>query len=374
MRFGCLYIPAFPAWVFEHVDPAARTVPVVVIASGEVIAFSRRLRSTGIAEGIPAERAERLVPEGTLLRHQDASLEQAVWEDVLQEINTYTPFLEPDRPGRLYVKPFAGIREATRRLRAQTALAPHRSTALLGALRAAEGHMLAVQPRHARIFLDRFEVKRLAELHFSEELIEQLPLFGFDTLGAALGLAPRHLRAQFGEEGDRFYRLIHPGDDAPMSLYTPPPAIRRAYEFDHPCSEPGEVLPALKYLLRQAAAELKGHGAQRVKITLHDRLRPSACMCRVLPEASNDPRRLFNTATILLEGMLEPGSTVQVVELELGSLRTMQPEQGGLFFQRPPVEKAVRTVHRRYPNVLRRPATAPDAVFEEDRASLESLD
>jgi len=374
MQFGCLYIPAFPAWVFEHADPAARTAPVVVIASGKVIAVSRRIRSTGITEGIPAERAERLAPEGTLLRHRDASLEQAAWEDVLQDINTYTPFLEPDLPGRLYVKPFAGIREVTCRFRAQTALAPHRSTALLGALRAGEGHMLAIRSRYVRIFLDRFDVERLAGLHFSEELIEQLPMFGFDTLGAALGLAPRHLRAQFGEEGERFYRLIHPSDETPVALYTPPPAIRRAYEFDHPCSEPGELLPALEYVLRQAAAELKGHGAQRVKIILHDRLRPSACTCRVLPEASNDPRRLLNTAAMLLERMLEPGSTVQVVELELGSLRTMQPAQGVLFFQRPPVEKAVRTVHRRYPDVLRRPATAPDAVFEEDRASFEPFE
>ncbi len=374
MQFGCLYIPAFPAWVFEQVDPAARTVPVVVITSGEVVAFSRRLSTSGVAEGISAERAESLAPEGTLLRHRDVQLEQAAWEQVLQEVNTYTPFLEPDRPGCLYVKPFAAIQEVTRRLRAQAALAPHRSTALLGALRAAGGHVLAVRSRHVRAFLDRFEVDRLAALHFSEALIEQLPLFGFDTLGAALDLAQRHLSAQFGEEGERFYRLLHPTDDDPMSLYMPLPAIRRAYEFDHPCSEPGEVLPALEYVLRQAAAELKSHGTQRVKVTLHDRLRPSTFTCRVLPEVSNDPRRLLNTAKTLLKNMLEPGSTVQAVELEFGSLRTMQPEQGGLFFQRPPVEKAVRIVHRRYPDALRRPVTDPDAAFEEDRASLESLD
>ncbi len=374
MQFGCLYIPAFPAWVFERVDPAAQTAPVVVIASGEVVAFSRRLRATGIAQGIPAERAERLAPEGMLLRHRDRPLEQAVWEEVLQEVNTYTPFLEEDRPGRLYVKPFADLREVTSGLRAHTAVAPYRSTALLGALRAAEGHVLAIRSHHVRVFLDRFEVERLAELDFSEELIEQLPLFGFATLGAAAELAYRHLRAQFGEEGERFYRLVHPDDDVPLSLYTPPPAVRRAYEFDHPCSEPGEVLPALEYILRQAAAELKGHGAQRVKVTLHDRLRPSAFTCRVLPEASSDPRRLFTTAKTLLEKMLDPGATVQAVELELGSLRTTQAEQVGLFFQRPPVEKAVRAVHRRYPDALRRPVTDPHAAFEEDRASFEPLE
>lgn len=374
MQFGCLHIPAFPAWVFEHVDPAARSHPVVVMASGRVAALSRRLRSTGITEDIPVERAERLAPAGTIFRRRDASLEAAAWEDVLQDVHTYTPFLEPGRPGRLYFRPFSELRDVAGRLRAQAAVAPHRSTALLGALRAADGNVLAIQPRHVRVFLDRFEVRRLEVLGFSEDLIEQLPLFGFDTLGAVLGLAHRHLRAQFGEEGDRLYKLLHPDDDGPMSPYMPPPSVRRAYEFDLPCSEPGEILPALEYLMKQASAELKGHGAQRVKVTLHDRLRPSAFACRVLPEASSDPRRLFNTTKTLLKGLLEAGSMVQAVELELGSLRSMQPEQGGLFFERPPVEKAVRAVHRRYPDALRRPSTDPEAVFDEDRVSLDPLD
>lgn len=371
MYFGCLYISAFPAWVFEHVDP--RAAPVVVTASGEVVAVSGKLRSAGITEGISADRAERLAPEGTLLRRRDAQLEQAVWENVLHEVNTYTPFLEPGSPGRLYVKPFKGIRDLTSSLRAQAAIAPHRTTALLGALRATEGNLLAIRSRHVRAFHDRFEVSRLAVLGFSDIIIEQLALFGFDTLGAARGLAHRHLKAQFGEEGVRFYRLLHPDDDDPMSLYKPPPAARRAYEFDHPCTEPGEILPALEFIVRQAAAELKDHGAQRVKVTLHDRLRPSAFTCRVLPEASNDPRRLFNTAKTLIGGMLEPTCRIQALELELGALRAMQGDQGSLFFQRPAAEKAVRAVHRRYPDALRRPSTRRDAVFEEERARLEAI-
>lgn len=374
MHFGCLYIPAFPAWVFEHVDPVAKMTPVIIIASGEVVAMSAKLRAAGIAEGTSADRAERLAPEGTLIRRRDGQLEQAVWENVLHEINTYTPFLEPGPPGRAYFKPFKGIRELTSRLRVQAALAPHRSTALLGALRAAEGNVLGIRERHVRAFLDRFELARLAELDFSELILEQLPLFGFDTLGAAFGLAHRHLKAQFGDEGVRLFRLLHPDDDDPMSLYKPPPAIRRAYEFDHPCSEPGDILPAFEFILRQAAAELKDHGAQRVKVTLHDRLRPSAFTCRVLAEASNDRRRLFNTVKTLIGGMLGPGCRIQAIELELGSLRAMQGSQGSLFFQRPAAEKAVRAVHRRYPDALRRPVTRRDAVFEEERSSLQTLD
>jgi len=373
MHFGCLYISAFPAWVFERVDPAARHAPVVVTASGEVVAASARLRASGIVEGISADRAERLAPEDTLFRRRDAQLEQAAWEDVLHEINTYTPFLEPDRPGRLYFKPFKGVREVVARLRVRAALAPHRTTALLGALCAAEGNVLAIQPRHVRAFHDRFEIARLTALGFSELIIEQLALFGFDTLGAARGLALRHLRAQFGEEGAWFYRLLHPDDDGPISLYTPPPAVRRAYEFDHPCTEPGDLLPVLEFLVRRAAAELKENGAQRVKVTLHDRLRPSAFTCRVLPEASNDPRRLFNTAKTLIGGMLGRGRRIQAVELELGSIRALKGAQGTLFFQRPTTEKAIRAVHRRYPNALRRPTTVPHAVFEEERGRLETI-
>ncbi len=450
MTFGCLYIPSFPAWVFERVDAAAQAAPVIVVASGEVIAFSRRLRAAGVKEGISTERAEQLVPEGTLFRRRDAQLEDAAWEDVLHEINTYTPFIEPDGTGRAFFKPFPAddIHVLSARLQAQVALAPHRATAMLAATRTAAGHVVAVRSQHVSGFLDRFEIERLAELHgcewlggrtprgnssrgvaaagsargmpradsthgmpradlvravpsadwsrhipsagsarhgqgrcaptgapaFSEEILEQLPLFGFDTLGAARALAHRHLKAQFGVDGERLYRLLHPDEEDSMALYHPPPAIRRAYEFDLPCSEPGEILPVLDFIVKQAAAELHGNGAQRVKVTLHDRLRPSIFACRVLPEASSDPRRLFGTLQTLLGGMLDSGCRVQAVELELSSLRSRRPEQRSLFFERPAAAKAVEAIHRRYPDAIRRPATAPDAVFEEEKSRLETYE
>ncbi len=385
MRVGCFYIPSFPAWVFERVDAAAKVASVIVVSSGRVLAFSKRLRTAGIVEGISSERAERLMPAGTLIRRRDAQLEEAAWEDVLNEINTYTPFMEPDRPGRAYFKPFGmeHVRALSVRMQAQVALAPHRSTAMLAAMRTASGNVVSVRAHHVRAFLDRFEIERLAEIRgfgaagdvpsFSEDVIEQLPLFGFDTLGAALGLAHRHLKAQFGEDGDRLYWLLHPDDTESMPLYQPPPAIRRAYEFDQPCSEPGEMLPALEFILKQAAAELKENGAQRVKVTLHDRLRPSIFACRVLPEPSSDPRRLFGTIKTLLGGLLDSGCRVQAVELELTSLRAARPAQQSLFFTRPAAAKAAEAVHRRYPDAIRRPATTPDAVFEEERSRLETF-
>ncbi len=386
MRFGCFYIPSFPAWVFERVDAAAKAAPVIVTASGRVLSFSGNLRAAGIVEGIPVERAERLMPAGTLIRRRDAQLEQAAWEDVLHEINTYTPFMESDRPGRAYFRPFVmeDVRVLSSRMQAQVALAPHRCTAMLAAMRTAPGNVVAVRPHHVRAFLDRFEIERLTQIcgfetigdapSFSEEIIEQLPLFGFDTLGAAFGLAHRHLKAQFGADGDRLYRLLHPADGESMPLYQPPPAISRAYEFDQPCSEPGEMLPALEFILKQAVAELKGNGAQRIKVMLHDRLRPSSFACRVLPEPSSDPSRLFGTIKTLLGGLLDSGCRVQAVELELASLRVARSSQQSLFFRRPAAAKAVEAVHRRYPDAIRRPATAPDAVFDEERASFETFE
>jgi hypothetical protein len=110
-----------------------------------------------------------------------------------------------------------------------------------------------------------------------------------------------------------------------------------------------------------------------VKVTLHDRLRPSSFACRVLPEPSSDPRRLLGTIETLLGGMLISGCRVQAIELELASLRGARPTQQSLFFKRPAAAKAVEAVHRRYPDAIRRPATTPNAVFEEERSSLEAF-
>ncbi len=374
--FAHAYIPNFPAWAFQRHERLS--VPLVVAEHDRVIAASAGLRRAGITSGMTTARVQALVPE-VEVRLRDASFEAAAWEEVLQTINRYTPFLEKGSPGFAFFRPpdaREAVQELTEALYAQVGLGENRSVALLASLKPASGTVLAVEPRYVESFLNQYPVDRLLELGFEETFVEHLTLFGYATLGRAKTLSLRHLKAQFGEEGARLHALLHPQDpDEPVALYRPSPSITTVYEFELPVSEPGDLLPALDYLIERATARLGDHRCQRIKVSVKCiSPRESRFACRILPEPLASPRRLMHTARTLLLSLLQRRLQIETLTLELSALRRPQSEQTSLFSQRPAVTRAVQAVHRKFPEAIKQAAVKPDAVFPEDRVEWRTVD
>lgn len=366
---GCLYIPHFPAWAAARGQRSA--APVAVIQSGRVLACSRKLRTCGITAGMPGSRARALVP-GARLVARDAALEQAVWEEVLHNLNAVTPFVESRGPGLAFFR--TGDEQAAgalgERLRAQSAFAPARSYAHLAALRAAPGNTLMVSPCDLSSFLRSFDVDLLMEVGFAGEMTGLMKLFGYGTLGKAAGLSLRHLRGQFGAEGVRLHSLLHPAVEMPVGLFRPPATIRERYDFEDPVREPGELLPVVEELTRRAAASLGALFCRRVRLILEARGEGGLSRSRVLPEAVSSPRRLFQTAATLLCDLLQ-GQEVISMAIELGALQPGALRQSSLFRERPSAYEAARAVDRKYPGAMLHAVLCPHALLEEERARLE---
>lgn len=320
-----------------------------------------------------AERAAALLPEARL-RVRDVQLEQAVWEELLQELHELSPFLESPGRGVAFLRAGAlpALRERARSLGAHVGVAPARAWAHLAALRAAAGHLLHVEAARVEAFLAQYPTQLLERLGFSAELVERLLLFGYDVLQRVAGLSRRHLTAQFGEEGRRLHRLLHAEERHPVPLFRPPPVVEVGWDFDLPAGEPGELLPVLEHLVETAAERLGSYRCRRVRL----RLRPHGAAgewtaCRVLPVSTAAPRRLWQTAATLLHELLAPECTFTSLVLELGALHAEGPRQGVLFHERPALVEAARVVHHKFPGALLRAVTRPDALFEEDRFAYE---
>ena len=220
-------------------------------------------------------------------------------------------------------------------------------------------------------FLNPYPAEKLLELDFDAFFVEQLTLFGYETLGKAKALSLRHLKAQFGETGVRLHTLLHPVEpDEPVALYRPAPTLTTVYEFEHPVSEPGDLLPALDYLIQRAAGRLGEQRCQRLRIALQCTDGANRFACRILPEPLGSPRRLMHTARTLLMGLLHRTLQVETLTLELSALRRPQVEQTALFSQRPAVNRAVQAVHRKFPDAISRAEVREDAVFPEDRVEM----
>jgi nucleotidyltransferase/DNA polymerase involved in DNA repair len=240
------------------------------------------------------------------------------------------------------------------------------------AARASCGGRLDVEPHHVGIFLERFHVDRLAILGFSEELIEQLRLFGYSDLAAARRLTGHQLRAQFGDAGARLHAFLSPGLQERVSFYTPPPQIQERACFERPRREPRTLLPAIEALVERATEQLDDRSAQRVCLTLEPRgaSRPIS-KTRLLHDATREAGPFLRAARTLLRQLLTPDTEVEAVAIAFDVLRSAAARQGALFKERPGVKTAVEAVRNRFPSALKRAVVDQSAFFEEERVYFE---
>ena len=366
MQVGSLYIPSFSAGAVLQAE--GRGTPLAVLASGGIIATCRAGHRSGIEPGMSGERAKSLCPN-VRLRIRSADLEEAVWEEVVHSVNAITPFIETTGPPILYFKPddLPAARSLVETLSVRGGVASHRPAAQLAALRAAPGNTLVLSPRNLGGFLDRFAVERLVEIGFEEDSVELLRHFGYTNLGAAKQLSLRHLKAQFGDDGERLFGMLHPEHEPPISLFREPRTIRQDYDFEDPCREPGQILPVLEHLVARAAEALKPEYCQRLRLAATGyRNRSKTMASHILPEPIGSLAGLLRASVRLLHTMLSPDLEMESLALELGALRHVKSTQISLFRERPSVFSAVRAVHRRFPEMVRRAVVQPDVLFSED--------
>ena len=378
MEVGCVCIPHIGAWAIRESAHGATGwakdgSPLVVIASGRVVAASVGARDDGVEIGMTRARVQTVCPEA-MVRPRDAALEVAAWQRVEQRLNQATPYVETIEPGWAFVRPHDASRlaAAVRDLDARAALAPSRIVAQLATGKALDGELLQIQSQHVDTFLRRLSVHALAPEVVPGEVTERLELFGYTTVRAVRQLSRRHLTAQFGEMGAQLHAALH-DDDPPVSAYVPPPSINQAYDFEHDQREPGAVEQRVQQLVEQCAEKLDGRTTQRIQVQAEDRRAPTATSARTLRAPTGDRAELTGIATTLLHQLLRPDMRLTRVSVELSALATPTGEQGHLFAHRPGVQKAIRAVEQQHPGVLQRATTHAAAIFDEDRFSFQPV-
>ena len=98
-----MWCPDWPVVAARRRDPALRTVPVVVrerIGSRDLVrAASADARADGVARGMRRREAEARCP-GVAVVDADPALEARTFELVARAVETVTPRVVLDRPGR----------------------------------------------------------------------------------------------------------------------------------------------------------------------------------------------------------------------------------------------------------------------------------
>lgn len=452
MDLTTFHIPQFAAWSLSQrwcldADPATEngsgSRPIIVCDKGRVLSFvDERISRRGIRLGDPVDRARRLAPGAQFLL-RDPDVERALWESILGRLYQLTPQVQPipdplrpvprkrrrskrrqgSQPGDLFAQmggadteseaeseeggqdaiglwdngawavlqgPYGeGMEKLATEWGAQVGRGHRRSWAMLAAAYSKAGQITTVPEPMITPFLRQAPVELLQTLCFSADFIERLHLFGLKAIGHIFGLTKRQLVAQFADEGQRLFDLLHPDEAEPAVANYNLRTIGAEYEFDWPVFEPGDLQPVLKKLLDDLIERLGPFSARHLEVRLHHRRREDRFAHRILKDPTRSVQTLRTIGdTLLMQTLTESGVTVNGigarraptgrsvdrVSVTMSGLTRVASVQAELFRQRPELKPVVLRVEARFPGKLVRPVHAhADPFFPEEEYRLEPI-
>jgi hypothetical protein len=139
METGCFYIPDFPAWAAQYLNPALQHV--AIYERKIIVARSGSLKRS-VMPGHSLEQARAFCPDASFLMRYHLK-DSTVWEEIIRLIHGITPRLRPLRTGWVLLKPYDrdALQSLVMALKAQAAIAPNHGLARMAAVRAAPVHV-----------------------------------------------------------------------------------------------------------------------------------------------------------------------------------------------------------------------------------------
>jgi protein ImuB len=284
-RTCVVWCPDWPVVAARQRDAGLRDVPVVVrerVGSRDLVrAASAEARREGVARGMRRREAEARCP-GVAVIDADLALEARTFEVVARAVETVTPRVVLDRPGRCGFptrgssRYFGGDDALAARIvdavlmvlgggsDVRVGVADGVFTARLAARRAQPVQPLVVDPGNSAEFLAPWPVAVFED----EELANLLVRLGLRTLGDVAALPPDAVLARFGIEGREFHELARGLDPGPPVLVTPPPDLIEQIELDPPATRVDVAAFAAKGLADRLLTRLDERGLACTRVVI----------------------------------------------------------------------------------------------------------
>jgi protein ImuB len=312
-RTCSVWCPDWPIVAARTRDPDLAGVPVVVrerIGSRDLVrAASAEARANGVGRGMRRREAEARCP-GVVVVEADLALEARTFESVARAVETITPRVVLDRPGRCAFptrgpsRYFGGDHALGLRVRdvvgvddVRVGIADGEFAAGLAARRAGAREPLVVEAGATAAFLAPWPVSVFDD----DELASLLVRLGLHTLGSVAALPSDAVLARFGTDGREFHRLAQGLDTGPPVLVSPPPDLVEMVELDPPATR----------------VDVAAFAAKRLADRLLERLTERGIACtRVLIEAETEHGERL-TRCWRLDNTLTAGALAERVRWQL---------------------------------------------------------
>jgi protein ImuB len=340
-RTCCVWCPDWPVVAARRRDPDLERVPVVIrerVGSRELVrAASVDARAEGVTRGMRRREAEARCP-GVAVVDIDLALEARTFELVARAVETVTPRVVLDRPGRCSFP----TRGPSRYFGGDAALAAHlhgvivdvlgartdtdvrigvadgEFTAGLAARRATLKEPFVIAPGGSAVFLAPWSVSVFDDAEFASLLIR----LGIRTLGDVAALSPDAVLARFGVEGRAFHDLARGHDPGPSVLVAPPPDLVEQVELDPPASRVDVAAFAAKGLADRLLERLAERGLACTRVVVEAETEHGERLARCWRhEGALSPATLAERVRWQLDGWLTEDRSMRPVE---GDVRAQQ--------------------------------------------------
>lgn len=296
-RTCCAWCPDWPVVAWRRADPDLEGRPVAVLepATGAPVvrAASIDARAHGVRAGLRRREAESRCP-GLVTVEVDPLLEARTFEVVARAVESVTPRLILDRPGRCMFPTLGPARYfggdeavATQVVAAVTAtgvadvrvgVADGAFAALLAARGPGPGSARVVPSGGSPDFLGPWPVGVLQLAGSSSPrttgasgpgaLADLLVRLGMPTLGAFAALSESAVAGRFGATGRQAHRLARGLDEHPPALTQPPPELSVDEELDPPARRLDVAAFAAKALADRFSALLAERGLACTRVVV----------------------------------------------------------------------------------------------------------
>lgn len=349
-RVVALHLEPFPIWVGRNQNPSWKGRLVAALAHDRITAVDSLARKAGISVGMRSTAAVSKLPNLHLYPVDTPAL-QAAWETVLEDLQIFSPWLEPLHPGRVLLRMGAvEARILAEVYGARVGVSRYREIAELAALAAFEGQARVVEDCLEQSQTDRMPLYLLKGVGLTGRSLEWLNNLGQHTVGELRGWSQEQLRRTLPEFKALKPYLLGPWGQK-VNRFKPPEHIKVTHSFAVEALEPFEFEPILQQLAERLSAELRDRdkAASRLRITV------LACgnqytATRLSKEPLKQAKKLYRVARLALEDTLALGLPLQRLSLEISAL-SRPALQEGLWESRGLRERAVEMVAERFPEV-----------------------
>ena len=370
-----LFLPHFGALAVTYAQSLADEE--VIVHNGTITtSASMPLLERGLILGDTLHRTKALFPQARLVL-RDLTLEDALWDHILNQLYQLTPQIQPVRD-RGYIGRWIQTQGFVRAdfeallctLQAPAGYAATPTLSMLCATTSPPGQLSIVYPDEEAHMLNNMSVRNLCCFGFHKSLVDLLSDIGLDTLSKIQALTLQQLTAQFQKEGIRLYQLLNPTElNDPIQSWTPEAIyIEQTVEWqiDYEHQLWGLVTRAIQTGLQQTPSCPRTISlAVRYRTGHYETVRHLKVPTRALP-------LLADTALILFHESCHRSDQILSFTLGLGRLCPNLAVQADLF-SRPEVERLATLMERRFPGKLCQPIPITRAFVHEDQYILAPL-